>query len=148
MTTTRMCTQHSTHQLLVHAVGFNPSLARASTDIVQVKTNSVLYGEERITESDVICLSCYKCHLEICKASSDPENGSKDELQNFIAIWEYKYSDPSTDKLTKCILHVVLYLAKELFENRAALLPTLSRCFWLCIWTTQSTRTTRIQIAP
>ena len=91
--------------------------------------NSVLCGEERITESDVICLSCYKCHLEICKASSDPENGSKDQLQNFIAIWEYKYSDPSTDKLTKCILHVVLYLAKELLENRAALLPNLSRMF-------------------
>ena len=42
---------------------------------------------------------------------------------------EYKYSDPSTDKLTKCILHVVLYLAKELLENRAALLPNLSRMF-------------------
>jgi len=36
MTTTRTCTEHSTHGLLVHAVGFNPSLARASTDIVQM----------------------------------------------------------------------------------------------------------------
>ena len=53
----------------------------------------------------------------------------KGQLQNFIAIWEYKCSDPNTNKLNKCILHVVLHLAKALLENQAVLLPNLSRMF-------------------
>ena len=77
----------------------------------------------------MICVSCYESHLALCKVRCDPQNGSEGQLQNFISIWEYKYSDPNTDKLTKCILHVVLHLAKVLLENQAVLLPKLSRMF-------------------
>ena len=88
--------------------------------------NSVLCGEESITDNDVICLACYKRQLTICKSNCNPENGSKGQLETFISIWEH---DPDTDKLTRCILHVALHLAKTIFENQAILLPTLSRMF-------------------
>ena len=68
---------------------------------------------------------------------SDSESSDSDSDDNIetevITGLEYEYED---------------MIDTQLFENRAALLPTLSRCFWLCIWTTQSTRTTRMQIAP
>ena len=99
--------------------------------------NSILCGEERITENDVICVSCYKSHLALCKVRCDPQNGSEGQLQNFISIWEYKYAEPNTDKLTKCILHVVLHLAKVLLENQAVLLPKSSRMF-LSMYTNNS----------
>lgn len=99
--------------------------------------NSVLCGEERITENDVICLSCYKSFLDVCKVRSDPQNGSKAQLQNLIVIWEHTCSDPGTDRLTKCILHIVTYLARVLLENQAVLLPHLSRMF-LSLYTSSS----------
>ncbi len=48
--------------------------------------NSLLCGEEEITDNDVICLSCYRVHLEMCKSSADPQNGSNDQLVNYISI--------------------------------------------------------------
>ncbi len=54
---------------------------------------------------------------------------SNAQILNYISIWEYTKSDPNTDKLTKCTLHIVLHLAKALCDNQAMLLPTLSRMF-------------------
>ena len=54
---------------------------------------------------------------------------SNAQILNYISIWEYTKSDPNTDKLTKCTLHIVLHLAKALCDNQAMLLPTLSRTF-------------------
>ena len=76
-------------------------LNRHCPDLLAI--NAILCREEEISESDVICLSCYKCHLAISKESIDPQRGSNGQLENFVTIWQHKHSEPSTDKLTRCI---------------------------------------------
>ena len=46
-------------------------------------------------------------------------------LRDNIKIWEYKLSQEDTDKLTKAVLQAVLYVAKELANQRAVLLPVV-----------------------
>lgn len=48
-----------------------------------------------------------------------------------VTIWESELVNDSTDKLTKAILHSVLYVALELEHQRAVLLPWVCREF-LC----------------
>ena len=50
-------------------------------------------------------------------------------LHDNIKIWEYKLSQEDTDKLTKAVLQAVLYVAKELANQQAVLLPVFSQVF-------------------
>ncbi len=50
-------------------------------------------------------------------------------LSDMIAVWESTLSDSNTDRLTKAILHSVLYVAHEFINERAVLLPYVSRLF-------------------
>ena len=51
------------------------------------------------------------------------------QLHDKTSIWETIISDSSTDTLTKGILHSVLYVAHELENERAVILPDVSKIF-------------------
>ena len=60
----------------------------------------------------------------------ESETSTPDEtLKDHIAIWEYKLSDISTDKLTMAILLSVLFVASEILHNRAVLLLHVASVF-------------------
>ena len=63
------------------------------------------------------------CSLEI--EYMTPDNVLRDNIK----IWEYKLSQEDTDKLTKAVLQAVLYVAKELANQRAVLLPVVLQVF-------------------
>ena len=71
-----------------------------------------------------------------------PARGNREKLGQFCAllypassfktltkIWESALSDETTDKVSKTILHTVLYVANELLNQRAMLLPHVSQVF-------------------
>ena len=76
-----------------------------------------------------ICLNCYKSHLIIIKAAENERSNPENFLEELIPIWEFKYADAETDKVTRTLLHVVLYIAREFVSQRAVLLPNISKMF-------------------
>ena len=82
-----------------------------------------------LCEKDNICLNCYKSHLIIIKAAENERSNPENFLEELIPIWEFKYADAETDKVTRTLLHVVLYIAREFVSQRAVLLPNISRMF-------------------
>ena len=51
------------------------------------------------------------------------------ELQQSIEEWSDEYNDDNTDKLTKAILEVVIYIARNLLMEKAVLLPWACKVF-------------------
>ena len=84
-----------------------------------------------ITDEDYICSSCYKTHLALIKSREEQDVSSDVGLNDLIGIWECKVCDSDTDKLTRTVLHTALYVARELLNQRAVLLPGVSRTFLL-----------------
>ncbi len=80
--------------------------------------------DESLTSNDCICFACYKEQLTIVKSHEQA-----DELRDKITIWETTISDSSVESLTKAVLHSVLYIAHELENERAVLLPDVSKVF-------------------
>ena len=78
---------------------------------------------ELLSDDDNICLSCYKNHLAIVKSLEERE---KNNLQHLITIWE---GTTLTNRLSKAILDTVLYVARELLNQRAMMLPDVSNFF-------------------
>ena len=82
-----------------------------------------------IRSTDYICSTCYKVHLAIIQSMESQSSTPDNMLKDLICIWEHKISNENTDKLTKVILQVVLFVATELLHNRAVLLPHVSSMF-------------------
>ena len=82
-----------------------------------------------LRDKDYVCTSCYKNHLALVKSHKEQGKSSDMELNDLIAIWEYKMCDSDTDKLTRTVLYTALYVARELLNQRALLLPHVSRIF-------------------
>ena len=51
------------------------------------------------------------------------------DLNDLMAIWECKLSESNTDKLTRTVLDTAIFVARELLNQRAVLLPHVSRVF-------------------
>ena len=73
-----------------------------------------------------MCFSCYKLHCSILKSlnSSTDYEGSDSGLQQNIKTW--KNTVDSTDLLTSAVLSAVLFVAENLIQQKAVLLP------WAC----------------
>ena len=69
--------------------------------------NSIFNGDSdsQVCSNDYICSSCYKQQLSIIKAHQQ-----SNQFRDIIAIWEKTLAE-TTDKLTRAILHSVLYVA-------------------------------------
>ena len=79
------------------------------------------FSDVNLTESDTICINCYKSHLAIKKAeneSMNPENPNA--LEDLVSLWELKYLDENN--VTRSLLFVVLHVAREFINQRAVLL--------------------------
>ena len=85
--------------------------------------NELLEGAD-ISNTDCICLSCYKSHLAMVKA-----HDQANQLSDMMVVWESTLSHSTTDRLTKATLHSVLYVAHEFENERAVLLPHISTLF-------------------
>ena len=79
-----------------------------------------------IAPQDVLCFSCYKLHCSILKSlnSSNDNEGSDSSLQQNIKAW--KNTNDGTDLLTSAVLSAVLFVAENLIQQKAVLLP------WAC----------------
>ena len=88
-----------------------------------------LEDTDMISDEDYVCSSCYKSHLALVKSHVEQGNSSDMHLNDLIAIWEFKLSDSTTDKLTRTVLHTAIFVARELLNQRAVLLPHVSRVF-------------------
>ena len=73
--------------------------------------------------ADFICNVCYKTHLALVKSYDQREC-----LSDMIKIWETELANDH-DKLTKAVLHSVLYVSNEFENEKAVLLPWVSRVF-------------------
>ena len=73
-----------------------------------------------------MCFSCYKLHCSILKSlnSSTDYEGSDSGLQQNIKTW--KNTVDSTDLLTSAVLSAVMFVAENLIQQKAVLLP------WAC----------------
>ena len=71
-----------------------------------------------LTENSVICLGCYKKHLQMAMEDQS-------DLESLIAIWEWE--GRSCDNLTKAVLKTVCYVLTEFFNNRDMLLLYVSQ---------------------
>ena len=86
-------------------------------------------GIDSMNDDACICFGCYKCHLAIIKSFEEESSSSDIHLRDLIEIWEHKISDKTADNLTRAVLHAVLYVAHELTNQRAVLLPHVSKIF-------------------
>ena len=78
-----------------------------------------------IAPQDVLCFSCYKPHFSILKSlNSSNDNGSESGLQQNIKAW--KNTNDSIDLHTNAVLSAVLFVAENLIQQKAVLLP------WAC----------------
>ena len=82
-----------------------------------------------ILPTDYLCSMCYKVHLAVLRSLESEYMTPDNVLRDNIKIWQYKLSQEDTDKLTKAVLQAVLYVAKELANQRAVLLPVVSQVF-------------------
>ena len=79
--------------------------------------------------SDKICAMCYKAHIAILKSLEEQLNTPDNILKESMDIWEMVKRDDNTNHLTKTVLTIVLFVAKELLLQRALLLPAVCRMF-------------------
>ena len=85
--------------------------------------------DQRLTETDQICLTCYKSHLAVLKSRSEVIT-SNELLETQISTWEHElWDDTNMTQLTKAILTTVVYVAKQLLPQHALLLPQASMVF-------------------
>ena len=80
----------------------------------------------QITDDDYLCTNCYKMHCTIIKSLESVQHGSDDMLSSAIEVWTATMENDNNDTLTRSVLAAVLYVAKQLLENKAVLLP------WVC----------------
>ena len=85
--------------------------------------------EVNLNQNYYICLNCYKSHIAMIKSIENKGSNPENVLEDLIPIWEYKYADEETDKVTHTLLHVVLYITREFLSQRAVLLPSVSKLF-------------------
>ena len=116
--------------------GLNPrreSFSRHCPDTVLINytlRENAGFSDVNLTESDTICINCYKSHLAIIEAenvSMNPENPNA--LEDLVSLWELKYLDENNDDITRSLLFVVLHVAREFINQRAVLLPHMSKMF-------------------
>ena len=87
-------------------------------------------GSDRcLTDSDILCLNCYKSHLAIL--SSIGETMTPNELlESEITTWEHQLSHTTNmTQLTKATLTTVVHVAKVILSQHALLLPQASDVF-------------------
>ena len=137
-----LCPSHY-HKLYRHfkvipcaGCGTNPKrgtrFTRRSPDAITVShvlSENAGFDDVNIGESDNIFFSCYKSHLAIIKSIENEDSCTDYLLEDLITIWQYKYTDKETDKVTSSLLHVVLFVVQEFINQRAVLLPNVSKMF-------------------
>ena len=77
-----------------------------------------------LSPTDYLCLNCYKLHLSIVTAEAQSSS-----LADDIDIWTLAQAEHSDDKLTNSVLDAVLFVGKNLLEDKALLLSTVSSVF-------------------
>ena len=81
-------------------------------------------AEFQISGTDYICFNCYKSHIAIIKSLEGPDSS----LNDLITIWQHKLTEEN-DRVTQCLLHTIIYVADEINNCRAVLLPYASKAF-------------------
>ena len=82
--------------------------------------------DTQITNEDCLCNNCYKMHCSLIKSLESAQKGSDDMLNDAIELWTTTINNDDIDALTRSVLAAVLYVAKQLLQNKAVLLP------WVC----------------
>ena len=101
----------------------SPDAVKVSEHLSDTTAQSVV-----INPRDYLCFTCYKTHCSIIKSLKSLHR-SDTELQQSIEEWSDEYNDDNTDKLTKAILEVVIYVARNLLMEKAVLLPWACKVF-------------------
>jgi hypothetical protein len=82
-----------------------------------------------ITQTDVLCKSCYNIHLAILNDINNPIiTPSANQLDLEIARWTMTMRTHNCE-VTKSILATVVYVGKKLLQDRALLLPQVVSFF-------------------
>lgn len=84
-----------------------------------------------IQPKDYICSTCYKVHSSIIKALESKQQEPDCMLQSVMDIWIVKCNEENTDALTRAVLKVVLFVAEQLLQQKAVLLPKACQVFLL-----------------
>lgn len=82
-----------------------------------------------IHPDDYLCYNCYKLHTSILK-SLEPQLQEPDcMLWSLTEIWRAKASDKDTDRFTVAVVKAALFVAEQLLQQKAVLLPQASQVF-------------------
>lgn len=83
-----------------------------------------------ILPDDVLCIACYKAHQSLlAEIETIPEYINKC-LYDDMKFWAEVQKEPSTDPpLTNAILETVIFVAKQLYQEKALLLSTACSVF-------------------
>ena len=119
----------------VLVVDFNSNRVHTLLDIYSPNASLVNEFLRQCTElevTDMISDKDYTSHLALVKSHEEQGRSSDVQLNDLIAIWECKISDSDSDKLTRTMLHtaIIIYVAREVLNQRAVLLPHISQIFF------------------
>ena len=91
-----------------------------------------------ILPDDVLCIGCYKAHKILLTEIENMPEYTNESLSDDIKFWAKVQKEPSTDLLTNAILETVIFVAKQLYQEKALLLSTACSVF-LDTYTGQNT---------
>ena len=82
-----------------------------------------------ISSDDVLCISCYKAHQSLITEIETMPEYINDCLYDDIEFWTEIHDKSSTDLLTRAILKTVIFVAEQLYQEKALLLSTAGTIF-------------------
>ena len=98
--------------------------------VINEHMNSTFGTSISLNKSDNICYSCYKLHNSILKYMERNEHSHDSALSHIIDNLDNKLSAcTSEDKVTKAVAYTARFVAGSLLQNKALLLPSVSRLF-------------------
>ena len=120
---------------ICHSCGATPkagtSFCRHSYDALTVSQHlSDTTGcDVSIHPDDYLCYNCYKLHTSILKSLESQLQEPDYMLCSLTEIWRAKASDKDTDRLTVAVVKAALFVAEQLLQQKAVLLPQASQVF-------------------
>ena len=85
-------------------------------------------GHHTITSNDYICTGCYNTQLGMIKSYRELHS-DRAELVRVIERCSHKLEEDQVDAVTRATLKSVLFVANEVLQERAVLLPSVCRRF-------------------
>ena len=100
-----------------------------NSTIINEHMNATLGINYTLDTTDVICYSCYRLHSTILKNFETQQQSCDSGLINIIAKLDERAS-VCDNRLSKAIIYIAKFVANELLQNKALLLPNVSRLFF------------------